>query len=247
MQGARAVVRDDDDVALFARQAGQRAGCLVEDPVDVGHRALEPVALPVRPAEVLDVVRRHEDYEQELGLEALGEPHNDLDLLRRGPPDEVEVELAVGDREPVVELERAEARLQIGAERLWKEEPVLARRGVEAGEGKPVHLGRRPRKGDVDDAHPPRRRAQPVPDGGRTPKAPVHEAELIAALVALREVPDPVAAGVDAGDDRRPRVRGERVRGRAEHPPCAAVAELRDVRELTRGQHRIDDVEGRRV
>ena len=241
------MVRDDDDVAPVARQAGQSAGRLVEDPVDVGHRALEPVALPVRPAEMLNVVRRHEDHEQELGLEALGEPHDDLDLLGRGPPDEIEVELAVGDREPVVELERAEPRLQLGAERLRIEEPLLACCGVEAGERKPVHLGRRPREGDIDDARPPRRRAQPVPDGGRAPKAPVHEAELVAALVALGEIPDPVAAGVDAGDDRRPRVRGERVRSRAEHPPCSAVAEPRDVRELTRGQHRIDDVEGRRV
>ena len=118
VQGARSVVRDDEDVALIAREAGKRPGRLVEDPVRLGDRALEAVALPVTPAEMLDVIGSHEDDEEELGVEALSEPHGDLDFLRRGAADQVEVDLAVRDRKPVVELERAEAALQLGAQRL---------------------------------------------------------------------------------------------------------------------------------
>ena len=115
MERAGAVVGDDHDVALRAGELGERAGRLVEDPVDLGDRARQAVGLPLRPAEVVDVVGGHEDDEEQLGVEALGEPGDDLDLLRGRAADEVEVELAVRERELVVQLERAEALAELVA------------------------------------------------------------------------------------------------------------------------------------
>ena len=228
-------------------QLGEPPDRLVEDAVDLGDGALQALGLPVRPADVVDVVGRHEDDEEELGVEPLGQPLDDLELLRGGTAHEVEVELAVLKREPVVELERPVPAPQLVADRRGEDEALLARGGVEAGDREPVHLRRRPREGDVDDPEAATRAPQAIPNRRRPPEAPVYEPELVPGLVALGEVPDPVPAGIHAGDDRRPGMRGERVRGRPQHASGAFAAGASDVRKLPCGQHRIDDVEGRRV
>ena len=246
MQRAGAVVGDDHDVAA-AGEVDQRAHRLVEDPVDLGHGAGEPVRLPLGPAEVVDVVGGHEDDEEQLGVEPLGQPRDDLDLLGGRAANDVEVELPVGQRELVVELERPVAPAQLVAQRLRVRQPLLARRRVEARHRKPVDLGRGPGEGHVHDARPPTGAAQPVPEGRRPPEAPVHEPELIAGLVPLDEVPDPVTARVDAADDRRPGVRGQGCVVERRTPRAPRVAQPPEVRKLARGQHRVDDVERRRV
>ena len=70
---------------------------------------------------------------------------------------------------------------------------------------------------------------------------------MVAAFVALGEIPDPVPACVDAGHDRCPCVRREGVRRRAEHSTRSEVAQTCKIRELSGGQHGIDHVERRRV
>jgi hypothetical protein len=195
----------------------------------------------------MHVVGCHEDDEEELGVEALGQPLDDLKLLRRRAPHEVEVELPVLDREPVVELERAVPVAQLTADLRGEGEALLARGGVEAGDGEAVYLGRRPREGDVDDAEPTLRPPQPVPDRRRPSEAPVHEAELVPALVALGEIPDAVPPGIHARDDGGPGVRSQGMGGRPQDAAGPFAARPADVRQLPCAQHRIDDVERRRV
>ena len=48
---------------------------------------------------------------------------------------------------------------------------------------------------------------QPVPERRRPPEGAVDQPQLVAGLVPLDEVPEPVTAGVDAGDHRRPGLR----------------------------------------
>ena len=91
----------------------------------------------------------HEDHEQELGIEALGEPRDDLDLLRGRPADEVEVELVVRERKAVVQRRASRAALQLGAELARVGQPLLAGGRVEAGEREPVHLRRWPGEGTL--------------------------------------------------------------------------------------------------
>ena len=241
------MVGEDEDVPLVPGEPRQRTRRLVEDPVHLGDRARQAVGLPLRPAEVVDVVCGHEDDEEQLGVVAVREPGDDLDLLRGGPADEIEVELSLRERELVVQLERAEALPELRPQLFRVRQALLARGCVEAGDGEAVHLGRRPRERDVDDARAPARAAEPVPDGRSAAKAAVDEAELVAGLVSLGEVPDPVPARVDAGHDRRPGVRCQRMGRRAQDAAGACVAEPRQVGQLPRGQHRVDDVERRRV
>ena len=88
-------------------------------------------------------------------------------------------------------------------------------------------------KGMLTSPDAPARRSEPVPERRGAPVAAVDEAEPVAGLVALGEVPDAVPACIDAGHERRPRVRGERVRRRAEDSArfrsrgCAAGAAAR--------------------
>jgi hypothetical protein len=240
------VVGDDHDVAA-AGEVDECANRVVEDTVDLGHGAGEPLRLPLGPAEVVDVVGGHEDDEEQLGVEPLRQPRDDLDFLGGRAANHVEVELPVGQRKLVVQLERPIAPAQLVAQRLRVRQPLLARRRVEARHRKPVDLGRGPGEGHVDDARPPTGAAQPVPEGRRPPKAPVHEPELIAGLVALDEIPDPVTACVDAADDRRPGVRCQGMRGGTEDAARPGVAQSPEVGKLPSGQHRVDDVERRRV
>ena len=131
----RAVIGDDQDVLVRPQPVEHAAQALVEDPVHVGERARRSIPLPVVPAEVLNVVSRHEDDEEQGGPETLGEPEREVDLLVGRPTDDLEVDPAVlAEREPVVELERAEAardlRDQLGRVR----HPLLARGRVKAGD-----------------------------------------------------------------------------------------------------------------
>ena len=194
------------------------------------------------------MVGRHEDDEEELRLEALGEPERRLHLLLRGAAHQVEIDPAVPERVAVVELERAEALAQLGIERRRRGHALLAEGGVHAGDREAaVELGRRPAERDVDDAGAAAGRGQPVPERRRAPVAAVDQPQPVAGRVALGEVPDPVAPGVDAGDHRRPRVRRQRVRRRAQDAARAALEQAGEMREVAALDQGIDDVERRRV
>ena len=138
---AAAVVRHHEDVLVGAGCIRERADRLVEDAVDVGDEALDSAALPVVPAEMVDVVCRHEDDEEQVELVPLLEPQRDLDLLLRSSPNEVEVEISVlAEGEAMVEHERAEALADLGEERARMRRPLVALRRVEAGDHAAVDL-----------------------------------------------------------------------------------------------------------
>src|SRR5207248_6038927 len=93
---------------------------LVEDPVNLSEATLDSPLGPLPPAVVAAVVDSHEDNDEQLGIEPLCEPQADFDLLLRGAPDLLSVDVpVVVERRPVIELERAEAAPQILHRRLW--------------------------------------------------------------------------------------------------------------------------------
>ena len=94
VERAAAVVGDEHDVA--AERARERADRLVEDAVDLRERAVGAAALPLVPAEVMRVVGRHEDDDQQLGVEALGQPQRELDALLGDAAHLIEIDAAVG-------------------------------------------------------------------------------------------------------------------------------------------------------
>ncbi len=249
------MVGDDEHVAsavavAVARAHGpeQLAEGPVEDPIDLGDRAVAPALLPVGPGQVVDVVGRHEDREEELRRVLRGEPADDLDALRAGAADVIEVDRpAAVEREGVVEQQPTELVLQLGDQRARVGHAVLARRGVHSGDHEAVHLRSGPRERDVHDADASPARREPRPQGGRAAVAAVDEPEPVAALVALGEVPDSVPSRVDARDHRRPRERGQRMRGRAQRPARPARHQRAEVRQVARRDERVDDVERRRV
>ena len=125
--------------------------------------------------------------------------------------------------------------------------PLLAGGRVHAGDREAVHLRRRERERDVDEADAPAHAPEAIPEGGRPPVAPVDHAQVVAAVVALDEVPDPVPPRVDAGDHRGPRVRRQRVRRRAQDRTGARLEDAGDVGQVAGFDERVDHVEGRGV
>ena len=180
--------------------------------------------------------------------EPLGEPEGDLDLLLRRGTNEIEIDAAVlPDREAVIEDERAELLLDLRDEITREGEPLLARGRIEAGDREALELGRGPRERNVHDPGRDVRGGEPVPDRRRPPVAAVDEPQLVAAAAALREVPDPVPARVDAGRHGRPRMRRQRMRDGAEDAARSRLEEAGQVRQLSGLDQRVDDVECRRV
>ena len=146
------MVGDDEHVAAGG-VLDERADRLVEDPIGAGDGALGAALLPFPPAEVLHVVGGHEDDEEKLRVEALGEPERGAapSAPRRGAPGRGRS--GRPERVAVVELERAEALAQLGEERGRRGHALLAEGGVHAGDREAaVELGRRPAERDVDDA-----------------------------------------------------------------------------------------------
>ena len=242
------VVGDHHEVTVQADGLTNRTDCLVEMAVDRGHPALHSLSFPLQPAVVLDVVGRHEDHEQQVWLEALRQPEAGIDSLpdRSAHPLDVDVPVAV-ERQLVVEHELVVTTAKIGEQRVRIGEPALTRSCVDAGDEEPVHLGSRPREGHVDDADGATCGRQMVPDRRSPTIASVHHSQPVTGLVPLAEVPHPVATGVDAGEHRRPRLCRQRMGRRAQDAPTPGLEDLGEVGELPRFDHRIDDVERRRV
>ena len=71
---SRSVIGNDHEVLVGTNRFSDRADRFIEEAVDRRHPAVEPSLLPLEPAIVLHVVRRHEDDEQESRVEALSEP-----------------------------------------------------------------------------------------------------------------------------------------------------------------------------
>src|SRR5918996_4715216 len=145
VERACAVVGDDHHVTVWPEPLEQPPDALVQDPVHLGDRARRAVPLPVGPAEMLDVVGRHEDDEEQAGLEALGEPERQVDLLVGGAADDVEVDPAVlADRKAVVELDRAVAARELRHELRRVRHAPPPGGGVEAGDREALDPRSRP-------------------------------------------------------------------------------------------------------
>ena len=125
------------------------------------------------------------------------------------------------DRERVILRERAEARLQLVEQAARASEAVAPAVGVEAREREAVDVVDRPGERHVDHADAAAGGAEALPDRRLAPVGAVDRAQSIAALVALVEIPDAVAAGAHAREHGRPGLRGERMGGGAQHSRCA--------------------------
>ena len=170
------------------------------------------------------------------------------DALLGHAPHLLEIDAAVGrDGERVVLRERAEAALELVEQARGGREAVTPAVGVEARQGEAVDVVHRPREGHVDDADPAAGGAQALPDRGLAAIGAVDWAQAVAALVALVEIPDAVATRAHAREHRRPGLRRERMRGRAQHPGRTLAEQAVEVRNGARGAERLQHERGHRV
>ena len=125
------MIRDDQHVLVDL--AGESPGSLVQDAIDVGHAALQAPLVPLGPTEVVDVVGRHEDDEEQVGIELLAAARASSRPSAGRPPDEVEVDTPPRvDWERMVELERAEPPAELLGKLARLAHRFVARRGVQA-------------------------------------------------------------------------------------------------------------------
>ena len=160
-------------------------------------------------------------------------------------PVDVDVSVAV-QRQLVIELELGVAVAKIREQSLRVRQTSLTGSRVDPGDREAVHLRSRPREWDVDDPDRAIRGGQIVPDRRGPAVAPL-TIRAIAGLVPLAEVPHAVAAGVHTGEHRGPRLRRQRMGRGTQDAPAARLEDARDVGKLPHFDHRVDDIERRRV